>query len=229
MAGRRVLDVGCGAGRFAEFALGAGAIVVALDYSGAVDACYENLRHHPNLHVLQADIDALPFAPATFDFVYSLGVLQHTPDVANAFAALPRMVVGGGQICVDYYKKGLKTYLLPKYWLRPVTKRLPTTRLFAILERLVPLLLPASRGLGRIPVLGRALRRIVPVANYEGIYPLTETQLRGWALLDTFDWFAPAYDHPQTAVTARLWMEKAGLEGIEVVMAGHLVARGVKP
>jgi uncharacterized protein YbaR (Trm112 family) len=64
-----VLDVGCGAGRFAEVALNAGAKVVALDYSSAVDACYANLKHHPNLHVIQGDIYALPFAPKSFPFV----------------------------------------------------------------------------------------------------------------------------------------------------------------
>src|SRR6266853_80701 len=54
--GRWVLDAGCGAGRFAEVALRAGAKVIALDYSSAVDACYTNLKHHPNLHVVQGDI-----------------------------------------------------------------------------------------------------------------------------------------------------------------------------
>jgi SAM-dependent methyltransferase len=96
MKDKWVLDVGCGSGRFAEVALAAGAHVVALDYSSAVDACAANLGHHPRFHVVQGDIYALPFAPASFDFVYSLGVLQHTPDVARAFAALPPMLAGGG-------------------------------------------------------------------------------------------------------------------------------------
>jgi SAM-dependent methyltransferase len=95
---RWVLDVGCGSGRFAEVALAAGAQVVALDYSSAVDACAANLGHHPRFHVIQGDIYALPFAPGSFDFVYSLGVLQHTPDVARAFAALPPMLVGGATV-----------------------------------------------------------------------------------------------------------------------------------
>ena len=83
-----VLDVGCGAGRFAEIALRTGAKVVALDYSTAVDACYANLGHHENLEVVQGDVYALPFVGRSFPFVYSLGVLQHTPDVRTAFAAL---------------------------------------------------------------------------------------------------------------------------------------------
>src|SRR5215469_15010462 len=74
---RWVLDVGCGAGRFAEIALQAGAKVVALDYSSAVDACYANLRHYPNLSVVQGDIYALPFQQGIFPYVYCLGVLQH--------------------------------------------------------------------------------------------------------------------------------------------------------
>jgi SAM-dependent methyltransferase len=225
---RWVLDAGCGAGRFAEVALSAGANVVALDYSSAVDACFNNLKHHPNLHVVQGDLYALPFVPESFSFVYSLGVLQHTPDVARAFAALPPCLAAGGQLCVDYYEKSLKSRLLPKYWLRPITKRLPKPTLFAGLERLVPGLLRVSRAVGRTPLAGGLLQRLVPVANYDGILPLNETQLREWALLDTFDWLAPAYDHPQTAVTARRWFEQAGLSDVEILKAGHLVARGVK-
>lgn len=229
MNGKWVLDVGCGSGRFAEVALGSGAQVVALDYSSAVDACYTNLQHHPNLHVIQGDIYSLPFAPNSFSFVYSLGVLQHTPDVAKAFASLPPIVRGGGRLCVDYYEKSFKSLLLPKYWLRPFTKGMSKRKLFSLLEVIVPILLPISRALGRIPAVGKLLKRAIPVANYEGMLPLTEKQLREWALLDTFDWLSPAYDNPQTNKSARLYMEQARMEEVEVLKAGHLVARGRKP
>ena len=111
-----VLDIGCGSGRFAEVALNAGAKVVALDYSYAVDACYANLKNCNNLHVVQGDIYQLPFFSNKFPFVYSLGVLQHTPDVAAAFAALPIMVQENGRLCVDFYEKSWKSFLHLKYW-----------------------------------------------------------------------------------------------------------------
>lgn len=228
LEGKWVLDVGCGAGRFAEVALSAGANVVALDYSSSVDACYSNLKHHPNLHVVQGDIYALPFVLGAFPFVYSLGVLQHTPDVAKAFSALPNMVAVGGRLCVDYYEKSFKSMLLPKYWLRPLTKRIPRDLLFGVLHKLVPSMLLISQIIGGIPYLGKLLKRLVPVADYTGILPLNEQQLREWALLDTFDWLSPEYDHPQTATTARTWMQQAGMQKIEVLKAGHLVARGIK-
>ena len=227
--GEWVLDVGCGAGRFAEIALQAGARVVALDYSSAVDACYANLKDYPNLHVVQGDIYELPLPKDFFPFVYSLGVLQHTPDVAKAFANLPLMVAGGGELCVDFYQKTWRSMLLPKYWLRPITKRIPKTSLFAILELQVPKLLTFSRLLGRVPVLGGGLKRMVPVANYAGILPLSEEQHLEWSLLDTFDMLSPAYDKPQTVTTVRQWLKEAGLKEIKIFKAGHLVGRGTKP
>jgi 2-polyprenyl-3-methyl-5-hydroxy-6-metoxy-1,4-benzoquinol methylase len=226
--GQWVLDAGCGAGRFAEVALSAGAKVVALDYSSAVEACLANLQHHPGLHVVQGDIYALPLEQQSFSFVYSLGVLQHTPDVGAAFAALPPMLRRGGRLCVDYYEKTWKAVLHPKYWLRPLTARLPKATLFSFLQRMVPVLLAISRGLGKVPFLGRPLRHLVPVANYHGVLPLADKQQTEWALLDTFDWLSPAYDNPQTLARARDWMARAGLHEIEALQVGHLVARGRK-
>lgn len=229
MKGKLVLDVGCGAGRFAEVALSAGAHVVALDYSSAVDACKANLGSHKNLFIVQGDIYALPFAPEQFDYVYSLGVLQHTPDVKVAFAALPHMVTCGGQLCVDYYWKRLRTLMHAKYLFRPFTWGIAQDRLFTLLERHVPAMLAIARTLGNIPLIGRGLKRIVPVADYTGIFPLSEQQLQEWAFLDTFDMLAPAYDSPQTAETASRWFREAGFNDVEVLHAGHLVARGRKP
>lgn len=228
LEGQWVLDAGCGSGRFAEIALSAGAHVVAIDLSSAVDAAWKNLREHERLHVVQANIYELPFARGSFPFVYSIGVLQHTPDVAGAFAALPPLVQTGGRLSVDYYGKTWKSALLPKYLLRPITKRLPKNALFSALRKTVPLMLPVSRALGAVPVLGFALKRIVPVVDYHGMLPLNEKQLREWALLDTFDMFAPEYDSPQTAETARRWMEASGLREVEVLNVGHLVVRGRK-
>jgi 2-polyprenyl-3-methyl-5-hydroxy-6-metoxy-1,4-benzoquinol methylase/uncharacterized protein YbaR (Trm112 family) len=229
LAGQWVLDAGCGAGRFAEVALQAGARVVALDYSSAVDACYANLKHHANLHVVQGDIYALPFVKGSFPFVYSLGVLQHTPDVAAACAALPPMVSGGGQLCVDFYGRGFGTMLHAKYLLRPITRHVPPQKLFRLLQSAVPILLPICRSLGRIPMLGRVLKRAIPVTYYAGAYPLSPQQINEWALLDTFDMLAPEYDKPQTPATVRRWLDGAGLAGVEVFRAGHLVGRGRKP
>jgi SAM-dependent methyltransferase/uncharacterized protein YbaR (Trm112 family) len=227
LRGRWVLDCGCGAGRFAEVALSAGAKVVAIDYSSAADACYANLRHHENVHVVQADIYALPVAREAFPFVYSLGVLQHTPDVEKAFSALPPMVAPGGELCADFYEMTWKHRLLPRHYLRPFTRRMDKSRLFSLCKTWVPRLLAVSQQLGRIPGIGGFLVRAMPVADYTGLYPLDQQQLREWALLDTFDWLSPAYDQPQRREAVAGWIEAGGFTRVEVVKAGFMVVRGI--
>lgn len=227
---RWVLDAGCGAGRFAEVALAAGAHVVALDYSNAVDACATNLGPHPRLHPVQGDLRALPFAPGTFDVVYSLGVLQHTPDPRASLIALASAVRPGGRLCVDIYFKTPLDLLHPRRFLRPVTRRLDDQRLLRLVERCVPTLLALAGVLGRVPGVGRALRRAVPVADYRGVLDLDDEQQFEWSVLDTFDWLSPRYDQPQTARTLRRWMmEDGGLEAVETLRVGPLVGRGVRP
>jgi len=227
LRGAVVLDAGCGAGRFAEVALKMGATVVAIDYSDAVDAAARNLPSD-RITFVQADILSLPFAPDSFGFIYSLGVLQHTPDARRAITSLIARLRRGGQITVDLYLRRWTNLGHPKYWLRPITRRMPAQRLFALLERTVRPMLRVSRALGAVPLAGRALSRLVPVANYSGVLPLNEQQLAEWALLDTFDWFAPRYDKPETANTLRAWLEAMPLTGVEVFRAGHLTGRGTK-
>lgn len=233
MNGRLTLDVGCGAGRFAEVALGTGARLIAVDYSTAVDACRQNLGPNPRLDVVQADVYRLPFTPQRFEFVYCFGVLQHTPDVQASFAALTAQLAPGGRIAVDLYPRIALNVLWPKYWLRPITRRMPAERLFPLVSRMVSLLWPLSLALGRVPGIGRRLRHMLPIANYDGLLPLTPTQLKEWAVLDTFDMLAPAHDHPQTATTLQAWFERQQMCEIQVGRQGLVVGRarraGIEP
>jgi SAM-dependent methyltransferase len=217
MKGKLVLDVGCGAGRFAEIALSTGAHVVALDYSSAVDACAANLGSNENLRVIQADVYSLPFRPAQFDFVYCLGVLQHTPDPRATVHALCKQLRVGGKITVDVYPSLWLNLLWPKYWLRPATKRLDQKRLLAVVERLTPGLLRISQLIARIPIVGAKLRWLVPVVNHQPNFPqLSADQNCEWAILDTFDMFSPAYDKPQTIQTIAAWLRESGLTDVNV-------------
>ena len=98
--GRTVLDAGCGMGRHArEMAQHAGR-VVALDFSRAIDQAAHNTRASGNVDCLQADLLVPPVADATFDYVYSVGVLHHTPDCRMAFKRSAALVAPGGRFSV---------------------------------------------------------------------------------------------------------------------------------
>ena len=224
----RVLDAGCGSGRFAEIALSLGADLTALDLSSAVDACRDNLGGSPSLSLVQADLFKIPFAPHGFDVVYCFGVLQHTPDPPAAFRALVEHVKPGGWLTVDVYRIPMYPLGLvaPKYLVRPLTRRMPPERLFEVVRRWTPGLLRLSTAIDRVPLFGPFVRKALPVSNYRGVYPLSEEQVLEWGVLDTFDQLSPRYDNPQTETAVRRWFDPDTFTDVRVFPRGHIVAWG---
>lgn len=218
LSGEWVLDVGCGAGRFLEVASKFDCNVVGVDLSNAVDAARKSLGDRPNVDFVQASIYELPFRRGAFDSAYCLGVIQHTPDPQAAVAAIPAVVKRGGRVAFFIYEKRRWTKLYAKYLVRPLTRRLPDRFLLALLHLTMPLLFPLTEILFRLPLLGRIFAFTIPVANYVGANNrqpgLSMKQRYRWAILDTFDMLAPAYDFPQTEPDIRRVLERAGVRNI---------------
>lgn len=211
-----VLDGGCGAGRFAEIALADGAEVVALDLSSAVDACRTNLHAHPKLHCVQASLFALPFRDRAFDTVYSIGVMQHTPDPQRGVLSLCEKVAPGGRIGFWIYERDWKSYLGTigfKYALRPFTKHWKTPTLEKFIRVIEAICWPIIRLVRPWGIVGKAVMRMLPLscAHIQNV-PLSDEDFREWIRLDTFDMLSPAYDSPQTYPVVESWLKKAGLQ-----------------
>jgi SAM-dependent methyltransferase len=215
LKGEVILEVGSGSGRFTEQAASTGAMVVSLDYSTAVEANYRSNGNADNVLIVQGDIYRMPFRPEAFDKVICIGVLQHTPNVREAFLTLPRYLKSGGSLVIDVYRKYSPLKLNTKYWVRPLTKRMAPERLYAWVDSYVRRMWPIARLIRRLPR-GRNLNWKLLIADYGGIYDLDDDTLRDWAILDTFDMLAPAYDRPQTLKTVQEWFEQAELEQIDV-------------
>jgi SAM-dependent methyltransferase len=120
--GRLILDAGVGIGRFAEIAARFGGEVVGIDLTTAVDAAYANIGRLPNVHLLQADVFAMPFRPHTFDAAYSIGALHHTCDTKAACTRVASVVKEGGDLAV-YLGSGIGHRA--SNLIRMVTSRLP--------------------------------------------------------------------------------------------------------
>jgi SAM-dependent methyltransferase len=104
LRGLTMLEAGCGKGRHTYYALRAGARVVAVDFSQAIDVAANNCRSLPGDRLfVQADIMALPFARASFDVAYSFGVLHHLPDPESGFQRLVELVRPGGHALIYLY------------------------------------------------------------------------------------------------------------------------------
>ena len=225
---QKIMEAGCGAGRFTQIVIETGAEVWSFDLSNSVDACLRNNGLVENLHIFQASIYELPFPKGYFDKIFCFGVLQHTPDVRKAFLSLVPYLKVGGEIVIDVYRKSLGSYLCPKYYLRVLTKRIEDEKLYRIVTRMVPMLLPVSIGLRKIPVFGRYLSSLIPVANYKGALPIRDEELLEWAILDTFDLLSPTYENRQTVTTVTNWFIEAGLTDIQVISHHPIIGKGTK-
>ncbi len=110
LAGRKVLDAGCGKGRFARVLKERhpGASVVGLDISEAM------LGYVPaGIEKCSASLTSLPFSSGAFDGAYATESLEHAVDIDQAVAELCRVVRPGGLIVIidknaEYWGK-LKT------------------------------------------------------------------------------------------------------------------------
>ena len=98
LAGRLVLDAGCGGGRYARLLGQHGAQVVGVDLSAAVAKASSLCASFPDVLILQGDLLDLPLVESAFDLVYSIGVLHHTPDPRRAFGEIARRVKPGGAL-----------------------------------------------------------------------------------------------------------------------------------
>lgn len=200
-AGRLVLDAGCGAGRFAEVVAAKGGEVVGVDLTAAVDAAYENVGGRPGVHVVQADIFALPFRPGTFDLAYSIGVLHHTPEPRAAFDRVAAQVKKGGGLAVYLYA-GYGPARHPADAIRRLTTRLPRRLALLLAAAAIPLY-----PVYRLPALGAVLRLLAPIS----MHPRWR-----WRWLDTFDWYTPRYQWKFLYPEVFRWFRANGFLDVEI-------------
>jgi len=209
LKGKMVLDVGCGMGRFAEVATRWGANVVGIDLSNAVEKAVQNLADRDFLG-LQADVFRLPFAPESFDCIYSVGVLHHTPNCEEAFSALPRLLKPGGVIAIWLYSGYNKWYRFSDQY-RKITHRVSIRALHRIIRVAVPFLYGVDRGLRKIPLAGPPVAGLV---NH--VFPVSRNPDPETRVLDTLDWYSPRYQSKHTYEEVFRWFEKCGLESLNV-------------
>lgn len=193
--GKLVLDAGCGNGRYAQVARLYGGEVVGVDLSDAVDVAYENTKDDPHMHIVQGDLFKLPFAPRTFDFVFSNGVLMHTGDARKAFLSIARTLTDDGVITVHLYHRGNPLYEFNDAWLRAITTRLPLRFMYHASRVLAAIVRPLPKRFVKYGL--NMFLRIEDHPHY------------------VFDWYtAPIATH-HTYPEVYHWLDEAGL---------HLVA-----
>jgi len=110
LAGKNVLDVGCGGGILTEAMARSGARVTGIDLS-------EKALRVAELHLLESKLDiryeksSVEDYRGTFDVVTCMELIEHVPDQGSLVAACARLVRPGGHVFFSTINRNLKSYL----------------------------------------------------------------------------------------------------------------------
>ncbi|MDQ6652181.1 MAG: methyltransferase domain-containing protein [Acidobacteriota bacterium] len=228
--GKKVLDAGCGNGRFAFHAARCGAEVWAIDLGPAVEVARRNCESEKNVQVVQADLHNPPFDLESFDFIYSIGVLHHLPEPETAFQNLIRFLKPGGEIQIYLYwkpeRQPIKRAMLAVIsWVRSVTTRLPHTVVHALSY-------PSAMAAFALFVWPYQLMRVTP-----GLEQLAEKiPMRQYAAFpfrvcvnDQLDRLSAPIENRYTREEVFDWLKRAGLEDPQVLPNFGWLGTGRKP
>jgi SAM-dependent methyltransferase len=219
LAGAVVLDAGCGMGRYLRVAAGAGAVVVGLDLSESTRAARELTADLADrVLVLRGDLLRPPLAEGSFDLIYSIGVLDHTPDPRRAFLALARLLKPGGRIAIWVYRKERPILERIIGVHRAVSTRLPLGVVLGLSRAMAPVggikrRLMASRN--------RVVARLGVALNLAtiGVSMHPDAEVR---VCDTLDWYARKYMSRHTFDEVAGWFAEAGLVDVVDLSQGQV-------
>ena len=200
LKGLRVLDAGCGGGRYCKVAAEAGANVFGADHTSAVEKASSLCAHLKNVKLVQADLKQLPFEPESFDFAFSIGVMHHDRDTRAVFDAVTKMVRPGGRMSVWLYRRNTWPQEIINSTLRRITTRMEQ-------ERLEPWC-RFGAFLGGIPLVKQSLSKIVNFSTH----PVRENRI-----CDTFDWYAPEFQYHHTTDELCDWFRSAGFDDLQIL------------
>lgn len=126
----RLLEAGCGPGQWVQFLENRGHRVTGVDY--AESGLLIGKRQNAELKFLRGDLRSLPFADRTFDYILSIGAIEH--DVSGPEAALRefrRVLAPAGSLmcsvpCLNIERRILLPFTALRDWLkcRPAIRRL---------------------------------------------------------------------------------------------------------
>ncbi len=199
-AGKRVLDAGCGMGRWSWCALQKGAAEVrGFDLHDGIEYARRLAGGDVRAQFLKGNIFELPFPPRSFDSVMSIGVIHHTGDTRRAFSSLATLVKPGGWLFIQVYKTRGEVMDRRLNRLLRLTSRLPHRLLYALCYLVVVL--------RQVPL----VKNLVQAANHY-VMILSHSRNRSFHrnVADTFDWHCCPYRTYHTEDEVIRWFKEEG-------------------
>ncbi len=212
-AGACGFDMGCGSGRWAALVAPRVGHLHCIDPSAAIKVARRRLSTFANVSLHQASVDDDVLPPGSQDFGYSLGVLHHVPDTADAIRSCVAMLKPGAPFLLYlYYALDNRPAVFRLAWqasdrVRRLVHRLPPAPKHLVTDAIAGLVyLPLARGAMLLERLGY---------DVSGL-PLSYYRNRSWYTMrtDSRDRFGTPLEQRFTRAQIRDMMGAAGLEHI---------------
>jgi len=196
--GKTLFDAGCGNGTLSSAITEFGLEVFAMDLSHSVDRAYENKEKFSSksefVHFIQGDLLRPPFKNEAFDYIYSSGVLHHTPSTEEAFNSIVPLLKNKGRMYAWIYRKRRISIVVDTF--RRFTTKLPLRLLSYMCYVAAPLF--------------EALKLLL---TYMGKGPYPKRSLRENAL-SLFDTYSPPYAYKHTVEEVESWFTKNNFKNV---------------
>ena len=220
--GKRVLDAGCGMGRYSYVAAHLGAAtVVGFDLHDGVHAAHRLTAPLGPVKLVRANLFAPPFRRGSFDAIMSIGVVHHTGDAHRAIRGLVELLRPGGQLFIQVYaSRGTRRDRWNAQLLH-LTNKLPQRLLYACAHGLVALMyVPVARHLMKV------------ILHYVTLVSYSSRRTFRRNVADTFDWHCAPYKSFHTPDELERLLRACGLTRITVTNPGYrggITLLGEKP
>ncbi len=210
----KVLDAGCGYGRWLYEVSDGGGICVGMDLSDAVFAAADYFAEKENCHLVHGDILTPPFKQDVFNTVYSIGVLHHLPNGADeGIQSLIPLVKDQGLFFVWLYGEARgdnKNSLFS--FLRKIAKRIPKPVMNIICTLLAGCVAVIFVFPKRFFALFEATKKVsdqIPFHTYRNL-PFNELRT------DLFDRYATPIEYGYNRKEIQNMLTNAGLKDINI-------------
>ena len=226
LKGSKILDAGTGSGRVPMSLRDHDCLVCAVDTHDGLGVVNKAIGT-ASIHVYQADLMELPFKNNLFDYVWSSGVIHHTPDSREAFKALASKVRPGGRLFISVYGKMLHPYRVFRRLL-PFSSRLPLMLNYVLASVIsVPLYAAFNGVLFCVRLTARRQRPPYTVLGFS-IENIDRKSYRA-IVLNVFDQLHPVYQREHSAEEVEGWFQSNGFKDIVATnVVGMVEMRGVK-
>jgi SAM-dependent methyltransferase len=202
-----ILDIGCGSGRFLDIVNKYDGLAIGLDYTSAIDVAKSSINNE-NVLFIQADALNLPLKAEIVDYVYSIGVLHHTPDPKKGVEEVYKVLKKEGSFAISLYSaESLYTFISVKIWRKIFTALWP---IFGPLPAFV-----YSQFFGRTTFYIAKLHIFLtyPIRLFFPTAVLPDVR---WSVLDTFDKVTTSFQSGHTEKQVISWFESIAFRDITI-------------